>query len=91
MSEMEVSVENYNSRVDECLLDLIKDPEMQEHEYAHNLLLELLLLHQTSKKMKNPILTSCVDCLVTIGGTAPQKLGLALVSLIDVIALKEKK
>jgi hypothetical protein len=82
-------IAGYSSFVDKQLLKLINDPEIEEVEYIHNLLIETLLLNQATKQMKNSILVSCLDTLITIVGTAPDRLPKALTALIDVLAKKE--
>lgn len=86
---MTVLPEAYYEKVDRTLLGLINDPEVQEMKYVHDLLLEVLLLHQTSKKLNNPILASCVDTLVTVAGTAPEKLPNLLFHMMKVLHNKE--
>lgn len=67
----------YYEHVDRTLMNMLNNPEVEYHPHAKELLLDILLIHQTSKKLCNLAFASLVDTVVTIGGTCPQHMAIA--------------
>ena len=78
-------VTQYNLHVDRKLLERAANPMIQAHPLVHTLILETLLLHQTSKKITTGWLASAIDIIVCIAANYPQKLEPAVFAMLDIL------
>lgn len=84
-------VTQYNLHVDQELLKRAANPMIQAHPLVHTLILETLLLHQTSKKITTGWLASAVDIIVCMAANNPQRLKDAVLAMLDILHKEDKR